>query len=335
MVKTKILATLGPSTSSYSTIRKMMVNGLDAVRLNFSHGSHESHLDKMVIVRDLNKKYRRHLRIVGDLEGFRIRIGFLKKEIPLTKKQKINLTPHEKLLSNDTILIDYEHDLSLIKKDQLVYIDDGNIILKVKQSTKKMIKCEVVEGDVLKSRKGINMPGVKFPFSGLTEKDKKDIVFAAEHNVDYLCQSFVRRPKDVEMVKKLIKKTGKDIKVIAKIETQEAIRNIDKLIDLADGIMVARGDMGIAIPIYQVAIIQKMIIKKCNKKKKMVITATQMLEHMTEHSRPTRAEVSDVTNSILDGTDYVMLSGESAAGKYPVETVTMMNSIIKYTEANK
>jgi pyruvate kinase len=185
---------------------------------------------------------------------------------------------------------------------------------------------------VLKERKGVNIPGVKIPFSGIKGKDKEDIRFGIKHGVDYVAQSFVRTKRDMDTVTRLVKPYLPGCKVVAKIESKEAIRNIDSIIDASDGIMVARGDMGIAVPIYQVPVIQKMIIKKCNEKKKFVITATQMLEHMTEHLRPTRAEVTDVANAILDGTDLVMLSGESAAGKYPVEAVRMMEQIIRFTE---
>jgi len=190
----------------------------------------------------------------------------------------------------------------------------------------------VVEGGILKERKGINMPGVRLPFSGLTPKDRRDIEFGIKYRVDYLAQSFVRRKKDVDTIRDLIKPKVPRCRIVAKIESREAIKNIDEIIAASDGIMIARGDMGIAVPIYQIPIIQKDIIKKCNQKKKFVITATQMLEHMTEHSRPTRAEVTDVANAILDGTDFVMLSAETAAGNYPVASVRMMNQIIKFTE---
>ena len=336
MVKTKIIATLGPSSNSYTVIRKMVIAGLDIVRLNFSHGNHEEHLHRLELVRQINKKYRRHIRIMQDLEGYRIRIGRFAaiKQKVLNKRTVVWLTKDPDEGDPRMIPFDYESDLREIKPGQLIYIDDGNIILKVKHSSKKAIKTNVVEGGILKQRKGINIPGVRIPFSSLRRKDRTDIEFGIKYKVDYIAQSFVRRRRDVDIIKNLVKARSPQCLIVAKIESREAIKNIDEIIDASDGIMIARGDMGIAVPIYKIAMIQKRIIRKCNQKKKFVITATQMLEHMTEHSRPTRAEVTDVANAILDGTDSVMLSAETASGNYPVESVRMMNQIIKFTEAN-
>ena len=334
MVKTKIIATLGPSSNDYTVIRKMVMAGLDVVRLNFSHGNHEEHLKRLELVKKINKVYRRHIRIMQDLEGYRIRIGYFKGKPHKTLKTRamiwLSKNPDARDLLN--IPFDFGGDLSIIKPGQLIYIDDGNIILKVERSSKKIIKAQVIEGGILKERKGINIPGVRIPFSSITNKDKADIAFGIKHEVDYIAQSFVSRKKDVDIIKHLVKPKLPKCRIVAKIENREAIRNIDEIIDASDGIMIARGDMGIAVPIYKIPIIQKYIIKKCNRKRKFVITATQMLEHMTEHSRPTRAEVTDVANAILDGTDFLMLSAETASGKYPVESVKMMNEIIKFTE---
>jgi pyruvate kinase len=312
----------------------MVMAGLDVVRLNFSHATHEKHLHSLELVKEINKRYRRHIRIMQDLEGYRIRIGRFrgKRDKILKKRTTVWLTREPDEGDARIIPFDYRGDLKRIKAGQLIYIDDGNIILKVRHSAKKAIKTIVVEGGILKERKGTNMPGVRLPFSGLTEKDRRDIEFGIKHRVDYLAQSFVSRKKDVDTIRDLIKPKVPRCRIVAKIESREAIKNIDEIIAASDGIMIARGDMGIAVPIYQIPIIQKRIIKKCNQNKKFVITATQMLEHMTEHSRPTRAEVTDVANAILDGTDFVMLSAETAAGNYPVESVKMMNQIIKFTE---
>ena len=337
MVKTKIIATLGPSSNNYSVIRRMVIAGLDVVRLNFSHGSHKEHLSRMELVRQINRKYRRRIHIMQDLEGYRIRVGRFTgvKHKLLKKRSTVWLAKGADEGDPRIIPFDYEKDLKMIKPGQLVYIDDGNIILETKQVSKKALKLTVIEGGMLKERKGINMPGARIPFSGVTEKDKRDIEFGIMHKVDYVAQSFVSRKKDVDTVKKLIKSRAPKCRIVAKIETRAAIRNIDEIIDAADGIMIARGDMGVSVPIYEIPMIQKSIIKKCNRKKKFVITATQMLEYMTEHSRPTRAEVTDVANAILDGTDFVMLSGETAVGKYPVGSVRMMNEIIKFTESHR
>jgi pyruvate kinase len=313
----------------------MIRSGLDVARFNFSHGSHKDHLARLMTVRKVNKKYRRRVHILQDLEGYRIRIQKFKSSKPklLKKRTAVWLTPDKDTGDDRVIPFDYKGDLKKIGVGQLVYIDDGNIILKVKSSSKKSLKMEVIEGGPLKERKGVNMPGARIPFAGITPKDKKDMEFGIKHKVDWVAQSFVRRAKDMETVRKIVQPHLPDCKFVAKVETREAIKNLDEVIDASDGIMVARGDMGISVPIYEVAILQKMIIKKAKKKKRFVITATQMLEHMTEHSRPTRAEVADVTNAILDGTDFVMLSEESAAGAYPVEAVRMMDRIIKFTES--
>lgn len=336
MVKTKIIATLGPASSSYTVIRKMVTAGLDVARFNFSHGSHEKHLHCLKLVKQINKKYRRHIRLMQDLAGYRIRIGCFKgrNNIILKKRTIVRLVNGRDEGDPHFIPFDYKGDLTKIGPDELIYIDDGNIVLKVKSSSKKAVKAEVVEGGILKERKGINMPGVKLKFSGLTPKDKIDIEFGIRYKVDYIAQSFVRNKKDVNMIRDIIKPRAPECLIVAKIESREAIKNIDEIIDVSDGIMIARGDMGISVPIYQIPIIQKCIIKKCNKKKKFVITATQMLEHMTEYNRPTRAEVTDVANAIIDGTDFVMLSAESAAGKFPVKSVKTMNDIIKFTESH-
>ena len=333
MVKTKIIATLGPASENSTVLRKMMLAGLDVARLNFSHGSRREHQDKRDIIKELNKKYRRHIRILQDLEGYRIRIGKFNgksKIIELKKKKTAIITNKDSLMDRGIIPIDYEGPLTDIKTGTYIFIDDGNIALHVKQRSKYRIKTEVAVGGILKENKGVNIPDLKLGFQDLTKKDSFDLKFGIKNEVDFIAQSFVRSKKDLINIKNALGDCKS--KIIAKIENKDGIKNIDEIIDFADGIMIARGDMGVSLPIFQVPMIQKMIIKKCNKKKKFVITATQMLESMTEHLRPTRAEVSDVANAMLDGTNYVMLSGETAVGEYPVETVKMMNNIIKYTE---
>jgi pyruvate kinase len=334
MPRTKIIATIGPASSNYTVLRKMYSAGLDVVRLNFSHGSHDKLLNSINLIRKLNSKYGRHIRIMQDLEGFRIRIGRLKggKTRLLKNRTAVWLTNDAEANGSRMIPFDYQGDLQRIRAGQLIYIDDGNLILRVKSSSANSIKAVVVEGGILKERKGINIPGVDLEFEGITAKDKKDIEFGIKNGVDYIALSFVRDEKDVQQAASLIKPGLPKCKIVAKIENQQAIDNIDRIIDAADGIMIARGDMGVAIPIQQVPIVQKRIIKKSNAAKKFVITATQMLEHMTEHSRPTRAEVTDVANAIIDGTDFVMLSAETAVGRFPYQSVLMMNEIIKFTE---
>ncbi len=334
MPKTKIVATLGPASSDYTMLRKMFTAGLDVVRLNFSHGTHAQHLERMELVRRLNKKYRRHIRIMQDLEGFRVRVGRFKgqKQMVLKKRSVVWLSNDPHAYGPKIIPFDYRGSLGVIKPRHPIYIDDGNLVLRVRSVSEDSIKAEVIEGGVLKERKGINIPEARLEFGAMTEKDKKDIELGIANSVDYVALSFVRNSADVQEAVELIKPRLPKCGIVAKIENREAIANIDEIIAASDGIMVARGDMGISVPIYQVPIIQKQIIEKCNAAGKFVVTATQMLEHMTEHARPTRAEVADVANAILDGTDYVMLSAETAVGKYPYESVLMMNEIIKFTE---
>jgi len=333
MVRTKIICTIGPASNNYSALRKMMLAGMDVVRLNFSHGDLAQHAKVINLARTLNKRYSRHLRILGDLEGHRIRIGKLEKEVVLKKRQTIVLSNEAILCERGIIPFDYEGSLSDIKNGSFIYIDDGNIALKVKSRRKGCLYTEVIAPGILKEHKGMNMPDINLKFSNLTDKDKEDIEFSVKNKLDYIAQSFVRNKKDILSFRDLVKGRLPNCKIIAKIENRQGIKNIDEIIAVSDGIMVARGDMGVSLPIYEIAVVQKMIIKKCNRMKKFVITATQMLESMTEHSRPTRAEVTDVANALLDGSDYLMLSAETAAGKHPVESVDMMNQIIRFTEA--
>lgn len=332
--KTKIIATLGPASSDIAAIRKMMLAGLDVARLNFSHGTHQQHLNRMKIIYTLNKKYRRHIMVLQDLEGFRIRIGRLVNPVHLKEKSIVYLIKEESSTRDNFIPFDYQGSLRDFRINQDIFIDDGNISLKISAVSKEDIKCRVEVGGLLKEHKGINIPSVRFGFLELSQKDKTDLEFGIENKVDFIAQSFVRNRKDIQDIKKIVRPRLPHCRIIAKIENREGINNINEIIDESDGIMIARGDMGVSIPIYEIAIVQKQIIKKCNEKGKFVITATQMLESMTEHLRPTRAEVTDVANAILDGTDFVMLSAETAAGKFPVQAVDMMNKIIKFTESS-
>ncbi len=334
MPRTKIIATLGPASNNYTMLRKMTSAGLDVVRLNFSHGTREQHLESVALIRRINQRYRRHIRIMQDLEGFRIRVGHFggEKTRVLNNRSTVWMTNDMQAQGPKTISFDYVGDLRRIKRGQMIYLDDGNLALRAEEIRAGSIRATVLEGGVLKERKGINMPGANLAFRGMTEKDKEDIQFGIQHKVDYIALSFVRDADDVREAVEIVKPSLPRCQIVAKVESRQAIRNIDAIIDAADGIMIARGDMGVALPIYEVPIIQKKIIHKCNAAGKFVITATQMLEHMTESARPTRAEVADVANAIIDGTDFVMLSAETAVGKYPCESVHMMNEIIKFTE---
>ena len=331
MVKTKIICTLGPVSSSESVIRKMMFAGMDVARLNFSHAKSQELLSRVGLIRFLNVKYRRRIKLLGDLQGHRIRIGGIATPLQLKKRQVVWLTQEGIKGSRAKIPFDYQGPLRSIKNGQQIFIDDGNIALEVYGRAKNKLKAKVIVGGLLKGHKGVNIPEARLEFGGINQKDMQDISFCEKHNLEYIAQSFVRTKNDILDVRKLLK-PGSKCRIIAKIESREGIKNIDEIIKASDGIMIARGDMGVSLPIYEIPVIQKMIIKKCNCAGKFVITATQMLESMTENLRPTRAEVTDVANAIIDGTDFVMLSAESAVGKYPAEAVIMMNNIIKFTE---
>ena len=331
MVKTKIICTLGPASSSEIVLRKMILVGMDVARLNFSHGKPQELIHRIALIRILNAKYHRRIKLLGDLQGHRIRVGDLIAPVLIKKNQIVWLTQQMIKSSPEKIPFDYQGSLSSIKNGHQIFIDDGNIALEVIGRAKHSLKVKVIAGGVLKEHKGVNIPEARLEFGSISQKDIQDISFCEEHGVEYIAQSFVRTKNDILNVRKLLK-SGSRCRIIAKIENREGIKNIDEIIKVSDGIMIARGDMGVSLPIYEIPVIQKMIIKKCNRAERFVITATQMLESMTENLRPTRAEVTDVANAIIDGTDFVMLSAESAVGKYPAETVAMMNNIIKFTE---
>lgn len=334
MPRTKIICTIGPASSSAKILKGLIGAGLDIARLNFSHGKLCSHQAVIDLIRKLNLGRQRKIKILEDLEGYRIRIGEFgsAREKRLTKGELVFLSNREMGDKKNFIPFDYEGKLSEIKPGTHIYIDDGNICLLVKDVHKEYIRAEVVIAGVLKVHKGVNLPELNLKFKGLTDKDKTDIIFGIKNRIDYIAQSFVRNKEDILLIRDFIKERNFSCRIIAKIENRQGIKNIDEIIDVSDGIMIARGDMGVSLPIYEIPMIQKMIIKKCRKKRKMVITATQMLESMTENLRPTRAEVADVANAVIDGSGYLMLSAETAAGKHPVESVEMMRRIISFTQ---
>jgi len=336
MPKTEIICTIGPASRKESTLATMMCAGMNVARLNFSHATVNVHSTSIRLIRKLNKKYRLNVRLLGDLEGYRIRVGRLKERqgINVKKGQVVWLTQENIPGKGSLIPFDYKDSLSGIKKGRHIYIDDGNIALMVLERRINRLKTKVVIPGTIKERKGINMPGVALSFKGLTTKDKENIRFCMENKIDYIAQSFVRTRDDILDMREYLENFPHKCRIIAKIENREGIQNIDEIIKVCDGIMVARGDMGVSIPLYEVPMVQKEIIRKCNRANKFVITATQMLESMTENRIPERAEVSDVANAVLDGSDYVMLSAETAVGLFPVECVVMMKQIIKFTETH-
>ena len=332
---TKILCTVGPASSSESVLRDMMKAGMDAVRINFSHGSRKEHLAGIETVHLLNRKYRRGIRIMGDLEGARVRVGrFGGSGQMLLEENRTVYMVNGPGASGKDIPFDYAGDLRDVEPAEFIYIDDGNIALRIEDVEKKRIRLKVIAGGILRERKGINIPGAKLKFPPLRDKDREDIDFAIKNRFDYIAQSFVRSKDDILALRDYAGRES-EAKVVAKIECQEGIDNIDGIMEVSDGIMIARGDMGISIPVQRVPFVQKEIIKLCRKRGRFSITATQMLESMTENPFPTRAEVSDVANAVLDGTDFAMLSAETSIGRYPCACVRMMNDIIKYAEQYK
>ncbi|MFA5089135.1 MAG: pyruvate kinase [Candidatus Omnitrophota bacterium] len=329
--QTKIICTLGPSSQTGDVILKMCQAGMDIARINFSHGDHEQHQKIIGLVRLVNKKYHFSVKILQDLEGYRIRLGRLKRPVELKPGERICLS-QDPAHTRGHIPLRSDADLGGIKKGMDVFINDGMLTLKVIGRKGKKIMLEVLQGGMISSKKGVNIPELKLTETILTDKDKRDVEFGVGQKVDYVAQSFVRNRQDIIRVSKLVKPRLPDCQIIAKIENREGVKNVDSIMDACDGILIARGDLGVSLPIYQIPIIQKNIIRRCSMKKKLDITATQMLESMTGSNRPTRAEVSDVANAILDGTDCVMLSGETAAGRFPVESVKMMRQIIEFTE---
>lgn len=335
MKKTKIVATIGPASESEVMLANLIKAGMNVCRLNFSHGTHEEHLVRVKNIRSAAKKLGTPTAILQDLSGPKIRIGDFYQERVMLKKGSIFTLTTKACVGDETkAFVNYAALTKEIKKGDAILLDDGKKRLEVLEVKGAEIKCRVIVGGETKGRRGVNLPGVSLKISCLTPKDKKDVVFGIEHNVDYVALSFVRRASDIRELRAILNKAKSTARIIAKIETEEAIQNIDAIIAETDGVMVARGDLAVEVPAQEVPILQKMIIEKCNIAGKPVIVATQMMESMIKSPVPTRAEVSDVANSILDGADAVMLSEESALGEYPVETVAMMTSVAEIAEKN-
>jgi len=336
-MKTKIVATIGPACKDRVTLENMVEAGLDVARLNFSHGKKSEFAAWIKIFREISKEKQQAIAIIQDLQGPRIRVGELNKPIKLKKDQVVKLAVKPKVFKNTakepTIPLVYKTLNQDIKENDRILIDNGKIELKVLSVERKQIKAKVIIGGEIISHKGINLPDTKISLPNITKKDKEDLKFGIEHKVDFITLSFIRTANDIKAGRKLVEQTGgKDIQIIAKIETKEALNNISDIIEQADAIMIGRGDLGIELPIEEIPIAQKKIIRLCREAGKPVITATQMLSSMENNPKPTRAEVSDVANAILDGSDAVMLSEETAMGKYPVETVKQMDRIIQRNE---
>lgn len=332
-IKTKIVATLGPASDDKETIRRLVGAGMDVARLNFSHGSHEEQKQKIDRVKEIEAECGKPIGIMLDTQGPEIRTGELKEEVILREGENLVLSPEKFKGTADRIPINYDTISDFVKPGCSILLDDGLIELRVEDVLEKDIACSVVNGGRLAQKKSINLPGVRIDLPGVTEKDERDIKFGIKNGIHFIAASFVRRAENVIEIRQLLEEEwAEGIKIIAKIENQEAVENIDEIIDVSDGIMIARGDLGVETPPEKVPVIQKMIIEKCNEAALPVITATQMLNSMIENPRPTRAESSDVANAIYDGTDATMLSGETAVGKYPVKAVETMDHIAREVE---
>lgn len=335
MRRTKIVCTMGPNTNSRENMKALVELGMDVARFNFSHGNHEEQKSRMDLLKNVREDLDKTVAILLDTKGPEIRTGVLEggKKVTLKEGEQFILYTDEVEGNEKGCSITYPDLPKDVKKGNMILIDDGLIELDVEDVQEDRIICRVANGGELGERKGVNVPNVKVNLPGITEQDRKDILFGIEQGIDFIAASFVRNAAAIQEIRELLKENnGENISVIAKIENKEGVDNIDEIIEVSDGIMVARGDLGVEIPPQEVPHIQKEIIHKCNENYIPVITATQMLDSMMRNPRPTRAEVADVANAIYDGTDAVMLSGETAAGKYPTEALSMMSEIAENTE---
>ena len=331
--RTKIVATLGPASNTKEVITEIIRSGANVLRLNFSHGTHDDHQKVIKTIREIREEKNYRVGMLQDLQGPKIRIGLMKDGgVKIIDGEQLVITTEEVEGDSKRVSTVYKEIVSDVKAGDTILIDDGNIELKTIAVKGNEVVTEVVHGGVLKSRKGINLPDTVVSVPSLTEKDLEDLKFGLSQNLDWVALSFVRKAEDIRQLKKIISDAGKVTKVVAKIEKPEALKNIDEIIQETDAIMVARGDLGVEIPMHDVPLWQKKIVEKCNQAAKPVIIATQMMESMIENPRPTRAETNDIANAVLDGADALMLSAESAAGKFPVEAVMKMSETIKAVE---
>ncbi|MDB4013884.1 pyruvate kinase [Flavobacteriaceae bacterium] len=333
--KTKIIATLGPSSTEKPMLKALVKEGVNVFRINFSHANHNEVKQTVLNIREISSALNIHVAILGDLQGPKIRLGTVKDDVYIENGENISITTDEIEFGNSSLVsINYKDFPKDVSKGEKILVDDGKLILKVLETNKKnLVKAEVIQGGELKSRKGVNLPNTKLSLPALTEKDKADAVFAVKNNFDWLALSFVRSKKDVYELEELINKNSKDkIPIIAKIEKPEAVLNLDAILHAADGLMVARGDLGLEIPAEEVPLKQKLMVNMAKKARKPIIIATQMMESMIDSLTPSRAEVNDVANSVMDGADAVMLSGETSVGQYPVEVIQTVGKIIRGVE---
>jgi pyruvate kinase len=332
--RTKVVCTIGPASNSEDMLRKMILAGMDVARLNFSHGTHAEHAQVIQLIRKLSEEMATPVTILQDLQGPKIRVGKLDTPYPIKTGDRIILCTSVEERDGNILPMQYETFARDVQAGDLVLADDGKVALTVIETNREdRVELEVVNGDFIGSKKGVNLPYTTISMPCLTEKDLKDLEFGIKQNVDWVALSFVRSAEDVRDLKRRIKESGSDIKVMSKVEKPEALKNIDEIIAESDGVMVARGDLGVEIPLEQVPMWQKTIVRKCNRVAKPVVVATQMMESMIDNRRPTRAEANDVANAVTDGADAVMLSGETASGKFPIEVIESMEKIIEIVES--
>jgi pyruvate kinase len=331
--KTKIVATIGPATDSYESLKSIIQEGVDVCRVNFSHGSHESHLKVIELVRRIDDEFNLNICILGDLQGPKLRIGEVEKDTLLVTGSELIVTTEPCTGNAERLYVSYKDLPKDIQPDERILVDDGKIALRVKEILSDTdIRVQVMNGGPLLSRKGFNLPETDVSLPCLTEKDLADLDFAMKHDVDWIALSFVRTPEDVDELKAILDKHGCQSKIIAKIEKPQAIENFDAILERADGIMVARGDLGVEIPMERVPMLQKQIVEKCIIAAKPVVIATQMMESMIDSPTPTRAETNDVANAVMDGADAVMLSAETSIGKFPLQTISAVERILSSIE---
>jgi pyruvate kinase len=332
--KTKIVATVGPASNNKEMLRSLIKEGVDVFRLNFSHGAHEDHAKVVKIVRELNEEMGTHVCLLQDLQGPKIRVQDMQPDVVIEHGQEFIITTRQMVGTREMASTSYTALPNDVKVGDSILIDDGKIELKVTEVRDIDVVTEVIYGGPLKSKKGINLPFTKVSAPSLTEKDLKDLEFGLKNNVEWIALSFVRKAQDITVLRNIIDQNKSNAKIVAKIEKPEALSNIDEIIAATDAVMVARGDLGVEIWMEEVPMVQKMLVEKCNKASKPVIVATQMMESMIENPRPTRAETNDVANAVMDGADALMLSAETAAGKYPIEVIRSMVRTIASVEKN-
>lgn len=330
------MATIGPSTQDPKNLRKAIEAGMNVARLNFSHGKHEEHLQVIKNIREISRELKAPVTILQDLQGPKVRVGLFEKgSIELKVKEVVKVTIEDVVGKEGLIPSDFKELCKACKPGTQILLDDGLIELKVLKVETTQLDAEVIYGGILKNRKGMNLPGVNLPIDAMTKKDIDDLAFGLQNGVDYVALSFVRHGKDIRILREMIEKAGSPAKIVSKIEMLEALENLEEIVRLSDVVMVARGDLAVEVGQSRLPSSQKRIINLCNKLGKPVITATQMLDSMVENPRPTRAEITDVANAVLDGTDALMLSAESASGKYPFKAIRTMHEIIVEVEKNE